>query len=245
MQSQGQKQPDFDWNHEAFWKTSVSWDCRSVMMIIPRLCFKNSVCSVLLTMCIKINPSDLFIPLSLSRCLLPRHLTLFISSPSPLTQWRRISICIVSSHAMEESTDRPAFGLRDMAGPVQRTSALQWRTETEQMLLSFAMQTFFWGVWFLRIGTDLYAVLVMKVYWWAADGHMPNLRRGLAWLVGEAGLTGLFQKPPWSIDIDLLWTACLNIFPNFFPVLTIPPAHYDGFAVHCFIGKKTFSSVYF
>lgn len=90
-----------------------------------------------------------------------------------------------------------------MAGPVQRTSALQWRTETEQMLLSFAMQTFFWGVWFLRIGTDLYAVSV----WWAAVGHM-------AWLVGEAGLIGLFQNSPRVIDIDLQWTACLNIIPN-------------------------------
>lgn len=138
MQSQGQKQLDFDWNHEAFWKTSVSWDCRSVMMIILRLWFKDSVRSPLLTMCISMNPSDLFIPRSLSPCLLPRHLTLFISSPSPLTQWRRFSICIVSSHATEESTDRPAFGLGDMAGPVQRTSAVQW-TETEQILWSFAM----------------------------------------------------------------------------------------------------------
>lgn len=67
----------------------------------------------------------------------------------------------------------------------------------------FCNANIFWGVWFLRIGSDLNAVSVG----WAAVGHM-------ACLVGEAGLLCLFQNSPWVIDIDLQWTACLNIIPN-------------------------------
>lgn len=110
---------------------------KAVVQKLCSLCPSNYVCFN--------EPNDLFTLLYVSPCLPPRHLILFINSPSPLTQWRH-SICTVLSRATEESTDEPAFGLGDMAGPVQRTSALQWRIETEQILWSFVMQTFFWGV---------------------------------------------------------------------------------------------------
>lgn len=91
-----------------------------------------------------------------SSCLPPRHLILFINSPSPLTQWRQFSICTVPSHATEKFTDQPAFGLGDMAGPVQHASALQWRIETANLMVFCNANFFFF--FFLRIGTDLYAV---------------------------------------------------------------------------------------
>lgn len=85
----------------------------------------------------------------------PRHLILFISSLSHLIQWRRISICI-PSHTMEESTDSPAVGLGDMAGPCQ-----MWTTVLQRSFFCFfcffcnANLSFFCRC-FLRICTDHY-----------------------------------------------------------------------------------------
>lgn len=94
-----------------------------------------------------------------SSCLPPRHLILFINSPSPLTQWRQFSICTVPSHATEKFTDQPAFGLGDMAGPVQHASALQWRIETANLMVFCNANFFFFFFWgleliFMRLGNE-------------------------------------------------------------------------------------------
>lgn len=148
--------------------TSVSWEYTSVLMIILSVCSNPHV-----TMCISMNSSDLF-----SSVFLSRRLILFISSQFHLTQWRQFSKCI-PSHAMEGSTDGPAAGMGDMAGPVQTTAL--------QICFCFFLHCKPFCGCFLRIGTDHF---VENVVCWVAVEH----RTGARWTLLERKVIRIFSE---------------------------------------------------